>query len=150
MVDAPVATPDFYSYAWTPPVSVDLRDRFVCVRWSDGLELLAFDLWLRENVVGIGIDPATREGLIDPADLGVNGAAGSATAIIGASIGATGAVAVYAVVPDLLGVRVAGAVCIITVHVRGPAIAVAVAAAATRMYGFSVLVQCARAHTSRC
>ena len=94
VVDAPVATPDFYSYAWTPPASVDLRDRFVCVRWSDGVELLAFDLWLRENVVGIGIDPATREGLIDPADLDVNSAAGSACAITGASIDAAGAVAV--------------------------------------------------------
>ena len=66
-----VATPDFYSYAWTPVDRVVLDGRFVDLRWSDGTELRAFDLWLRENAVGGGgVDPATREGLIDPADLG--------------------------------------------------------------------------------
>ncbi len=68
-VDVSALTPDFYEYAWTPPVSVTLQDRFVTITWPDGVELTAFDLWLRENAVGSGgVDPATREGLIDPAE----------------------------------------------------------------------------------
>lgn len=68
MADA--LTPDYYSYAWAPIESVDVDDRFVRVRWSDGTELELFDLWLRENFVGAGaINPDTREGTVDPADL---------------------------------------------------------------------------------
>lgn len=64
-----VATPDFYRYDWNPPATVRVDGRFVVMAWSDGAELRAFDLWLRENAVGAGgVDPLTREGLLDPAD----------------------------------------------------------------------------------
>lgn len=63
-----VPTPDFYTYPWMPPAAVEIRDRFVHLRWADGTTLDAFDLWLRENAVGSGVDLATREGLMDPAE----------------------------------------------------------------------------------
>ena len=66
-----VLTPDFYAYAWDPIAALAVDGRFVVVRWADGVELRAFDLWLRENAVGVGgVDEATREGLFDPAELG--------------------------------------------------------------------------------
>ena len=64
-----VATPDFYDYERRAPSTVRVDDRFVVVAWDDGVELAAFDLWLYENAVGIGTDPSTREGLVDPAEL---------------------------------------------------------------------------------
>jgi len=68
MTDTP--TPDFYDYPWMPVVSVQIEGRFMRIGWEDGLELQAFDLWLRENAVGSGgVDLATREGLLDPAFL---------------------------------------------------------------------------------
>ena len=40
------------------------------VSWSDGHQLSCHRFWLRENTLGQGgIDPATREGIMDPADL---------------------------------------------------------------------------------
>ena len=90
-VEESVATPDFYSYTWSPPVSIEIRDRFLCVRWSDGVELMAFDVWLYDNTMGTGVDLATREGLIDPADHDLSGTNGALT---GASIDPSGAVAV--------------------------------------------------------
>lgn len=70
-VDHPsIATPDFYDYPWTAIESVELDGRFAILRWSDGATLRAFDFWLRENAVGLGgVDLATREGLLDPAEL---------------------------------------------------------------------------------
>lgn len=69
-VEAPeLATPDFYEYPWVPVADVSLEGRFVRISWSDGLELVAFDLWLRENASGAGFDLATREHLLDPAEL---------------------------------------------------------------------------------
>jgi len=63
-------TPDFYQYRWAPLSAAAVRDAFVVLDWADGMQLRAFHLWLRENAVGQGgIDEATREGLIDPADL---------------------------------------------------------------------------------
>ena len=65
-----VPTPDYYDYAWTPIASVEVDGRFATIRWADGAELRAFDLWLFENAVATGgFDLATREHLIDPADL---------------------------------------------------------------------------------
>jgi len=62
-------TPDFYEYEWKSIAHVEARDRFVHLVWPDGVELQALDLWLRENAVGAGgVDVATREGLIDPAE----------------------------------------------------------------------------------
>lgn len=69
-VAAGLPTPDFYEYAWTPLSLAELDGRFVNLTWPDGAELRALDFWLLENAVGGGgVDPATREGLIDPADL---------------------------------------------------------------------------------
>jgi len=87
-VSAP--TPDFYSYVWAPPVTVEIRGQFLHVVWQDGATLEAFALWLRENAVGRGgVDVATREGLIDPAEHD------SATSIAAASIDEAGAVLVW-------------------------------------------------------
>lgn len=65
-----VPTPDYYSYRWDPIASVAADGDFVRIAWSDGVELAAYKLWLKENGVGTGgVDLATRHGLIDPADL---------------------------------------------------------------------------------
>lgn len=69
-VGGDLPTPDFYQYPWTPLASAEIDGRFVNLTWPDGTELRAFDFWLRENAVaGGGVDLATREGLIDPAEL---------------------------------------------------------------------------------
>ena len=62
-------TPDFYEYPWTPIERVDIDGRFATITWADGAELQAFDWWLLENAVGLGFDLATREHLLDPAQL---------------------------------------------------------------------------------
>jgi gamma-butyrobetaine dioxygenase len=62
-------TPDFYSYDWTPVSEATLREHFVHLRWSDGVELDCYSLWLAENTLGLGLEPKTRESMIDPADL---------------------------------------------------------------------------------
>lgn len=62
-------TPDFYEYNWDSIDAVSVDGHYVVLRWSDGVEYRAFDLWLRENAIGAGgVDPATREGIFDPAD----------------------------------------------------------------------------------
>ena len=62
-------TPDFYTYAWAPVTSADLAHGFVNVVWADGVTLAAYSLWLAENTYGMGLEPGSREGMIDPADL---------------------------------------------------------------------------------
>ena len=65
-----VLAPDFYDYPWMPLAAAEPDGRFVELRWADGAELRVFDLWLRENFVGEGaINPDTREGTVDPAQL---------------------------------------------------------------------------------
>ena len=65
-----VLAPDFYDYPWVPLAAAEPDGRFVALRWADGAELRVFDLWLRENFVGVGgINPDTREGTVDPAQL---------------------------------------------------------------------------------
>lgn len=63
-----IETPDFYCYEWQVPHQVTVEDLFVAIEWPDGTLLRAYVLWLIENAVGHGTDPATREGLIDPAE----------------------------------------------------------------------------------
>ncbi|MGI9606741.1 MAG: TauD/TfdA family dioxygenase [Acidimicrobiales bacterium] len=64
-----ILTPDFYEYAWTPITKATIDDRFLILEWADGTKLRGFDLWLRENAVSEGgVDPATREMILDPAD----------------------------------------------------------------------------------
>jgi gamma-butyrobetaine dioxygenase len=62
-------TPDFYSYEWQPLISASLHDDFVEVAWADGASLSCYSLWLAENTLGMGLEPKTRESMIDPADL---------------------------------------------------------------------------------
>jgi gamma-butyrobetaine dioxygenase len=72
-------TPDFYDYQWHPLASVTLGNDTVTVTWADGLTHAAYSLWLAENTVGQGIEPTTREGMIDPADLPAPGSLVDAT-----------------------------------------------------------------------
>ena len=45
-------------------------DDALVVSWPDGRQLSCHRFWLRENTLGHGgIDPATREGIMDPAEL---------------------------------------------------------------------------------
>ena len=62
--------PDFYHYAAAPIEAVAASDDALLVSWPDGRQLSCHRFWLRENTLGHGgIDPATREGIMDPADL---------------------------------------------------------------------------------
>jgi len=68
--DMTVPTPDFYRYSPVPLASVQTRDDGLLLSWDDGVQLSCHRFWLRENTMGFGgIDPATREGLLDPAEL---------------------------------------------------------------------------------
>ena len=62
-------TPDFYEYEWSPLVAARLADDTVTVEWADDATLQCYSLWLAENAPGIGVEPRSREGMIDPADL---------------------------------------------------------------------------------
>lgn len=62
--------PDFYHYDSRPIASAALEGEFVHVRWPDDAKLGCHRFWLKENAVGQGgIDLATRECILDPADL---------------------------------------------------------------------------------
>ena len=62
--------PDFYHYAAAPIDAVTEGDDALVVSWPDGCQLSCHRFWLRENTLGhSGIDPATREGIMDPAEL---------------------------------------------------------------------------------
>ncbi len=62
-------TPDFSRYEWRSLESATLHDAVVTVRWPDGTELACYSLWLAENTDGFGLEPRTREALLDPGDL---------------------------------------------------------------------------------
>lgn len=65
-----VAVPDFYHYAKAPLATVQHQGDFLELAWPDGQRLRCHRYWLRENAMGVGgIDPATREGLLDPGEL---------------------------------------------------------------------------------
>ena len=67
---AQVMAPDFYRYEASPISNVAMTEAGITVLWSDGAKLNCHRFWLRENAFGLGgIDPATREGLLDPAEL---------------------------------------------------------------------------------
>ena len=62
--------PDFYCYGPEPIAFADWSGDTVVLHWHDGKRLSCHRFWLRENTFGYGgIDPATREGLMDPAEL---------------------------------------------------------------------------------
>ncbi len=63
-------TPDFYDYDHQPLSSAVCEGDFVHVFWSDDMKLACHRFWLKENAVGQGgIDLATRECILDPAEL---------------------------------------------------------------------------------
>jgi len=63
-------TPDFYQYRAVPIIDLEQDAEGVWVVWPDDRRLRCHRFWLRENTMGYGgIDPATREGLMDPAEL---------------------------------------------------------------------------------
>ena len=67
---AQAPTPDFYDYPLSPLYSAVCEGDFVHVFWPDDLKLACYKFWLRENAVGQGgIDLATRECILDPAEL---------------------------------------------------------------------------------
>jgi gamma-butyrobetaine dioxygenase len=49
--------------------SADLIDGFVELAWSDGKRFNAYALWLAENAEGYGLEPASRESMLEPRDL---------------------------------------------------------------------------------
>lgn len=62
--------PDFYHYEPSPLAAAVIEGEFVHLRWPDDAKLACHRFWLRENAVGQGgIDLATREGILDPAEL---------------------------------------------------------------------------------
>ena len=67
---AALLAPDFYQYTPAPIAAVTANGDALVVRWPDGRQLSCHRFWLRENTLGHGgIDPATREGIMDPAEL---------------------------------------------------------------------------------
>jgi gamma-butyrobetaine dioxygenase len=68
VADEPI-TPDFYRYRWRPIVAAHLHRHEVTVQWVDGVHLDCHALWLAENADGVGLDPVTRESVIDPGEL---------------------------------------------------------------------------------
>lgn len=60
-------TPEFAPRAWRPIAEASLDGNFAEVAWADGLRLRCFSLWLYENTVGV--EPLSREAMIDPSDL---------------------------------------------------------------------------------
>jgi gamma-butyrobetaine dioxygenase len=62
--------PDFYHYEPSPLAAAVTEGDFVHLRWPDDAKLACHRFWLRENAMGQGgIDLATREGILDPAEL---------------------------------------------------------------------------------
>ena len=62
--------PDFYHYEPSPLAAAVNEGDFVHLRWPDDKKLACHRFWLRENAMGQGgIDLATREGILDPAEL---------------------------------------------------------------------------------
>ncbi|MFW2381018.1 MAG: TauD/TfdA family dioxygenase [Acidimicrobiales bacterium] len=59
--------PDFYGYPPAPIESAAVRRNLVHIVWPHSHGELN-GTWLRENTVGHGIDPITREGIGDPAE----------------------------------------------------------------------------------
>ena len=62
-------TPDFIDHEWCGLATAELTNGFVAMRWSDGLDLIAYALWLAENADGYGLEPSSRESTIEPNQL---------------------------------------------------------------------------------
>ncbi|RMH77636.1 MAG: gamma-butyrobetaine,2-oxoglutarate dioxygenase [Actinomyces sp.] len=62
-------TPDFHRYRVVPLAAATLDGPLVTLDWPDGTHLTVHALWLWENRFGTAIEPRTREGMLDPAEL---------------------------------------------------------------------------------
>jgi gamma-butyrobetaine dioxygenase len=63
-------TPDFIPHAWVALDGAELAsDGFVHLRWPDATTFDAFSLWLAENAEGYGLEPSSRESMLEPRDL---------------------------------------------------------------------------------
>lgn len=78
-MNAAPMTPDFIPHHWCPLESAELIDGFVRVRWADGTTFDAYSLWLAENAEGYGLEPLTRESMLEPRDLPSPSDLGAAT-----------------------------------------------------------------------
>lgn len=63
------STPDFIGHSWVPIADARLEHDFVAVTWPDGATLSAYSLWLAENAEGFGLEPSSRESMLEPRDL---------------------------------------------------------------------------------
>lgn len=59
-------TPDFIDHLWHALRSAVVADGFVHLEWDDGVALDAYGLWLAENAEGVGLEPESRESMLDP------------------------------------------------------------------------------------
>ena len=59
-------TPDFRPHGWRPLSSAVLVDGFVELAWPDGCRFDAYSLWLAENAPGYGLEPSSRESMLEP------------------------------------------------------------------------------------
>ncbi len=64
-------TPDFIPHPWRPLATATLDDTtgFVTLTWPDGESLDAYSLWLAENADGYGLEPSSRESMLEPRNL---------------------------------------------------------------------------------
>ena len=62
-------TPDFIDHRWRALRSAAVADDFVHLEWDDGVSLDAYGLWLAENAEGVGLEPESRESMLDPRHL---------------------------------------------------------------------------------
>ena len=82
-------TPDFIPHDWVPLESAHIADDgFVRVRWHDGVEFDAYSLWLAENAEGYGLEPSSRESMLEPRDLP------APASVAGADVDGDGALAI--------------------------------------------------------
>jgi len=63
--EAPL-TPDFIPHDWMALASAELADGFVTMSWPDGTSHAVYTLWLAENAEGYGLEPLTRESMLEP------------------------------------------------------------------------------------
>jgi gamma-butyrobetaine dioxygenase len=68
-VNSAPLTPDFIPHRWQPLSTAELVDGFVRLSWTDGTVFDAYSLWLAENAEGYGLEPMTRESMLEPRDL---------------------------------------------------------------------------------
>jgi gamma-butyrobetaine dioxygenase len=66
---SPPLTPDFIDHRWCPLDAARLDSGFVHVSWPDGTAFDAYALWLAENADGYGLEPSSRESMLEPRDL---------------------------------------------------------------------------------